>query len=149
MNPAYDFTGQVALVTGAAKGMGLATARAFAENGASVVLADLNGDLAARGMEHVRGAPCHPQTQGKIERWHRTLKNRILLENHYLPGELEAQVAAFVDHYNHRRVHESLDNLTPADVYSGRGARPSCSTASASSVRPSSSAACCTNSQAA
>ena len=66
-------------------------------------------------------APCHPQTQGKIERWHRTLKSRILLENHHLPGELEAQVAAFVEHYNHRRAHESLGNLTPADVYFGRG----------------------------
>ena len=59
--------------------------------------------------------------KGKIERWHRTLKERILLENHHLPGELEARVAAFVDHYNHRRHHESLDNLTPADVYVGRG----------------------------
>ena len=59
--------------------------------------------------------------KGKIERWHQTLKNRILLENYYLPGELEAQIAAFVDHYNHRRLHESLNNLTPADVYFGRG----------------------------
>jgi transposase InsO family protein len=42
-------------------------------------------------MRHVRGAPCHPQTQGKIERWHQTLKNRILLENYYLPGDLETQ----------------------------------------------------------
>ena len=59
--------------------------------------------------------------KGKIERWHQTLKNRILLENHYLPGELEAQIGAFVEHYNHHRVHESLENLTPADVYFGRG----------------------------
>jgi putative transposase len=59
----------------------------------------------------VRGAPCHPQTQGKIERWHQTLKNRILLENYYLPGDLEAKIDAFVDHYNHRRHHESLGNL--------------------------------------
>jgi transposase InsO family protein len=43
-------------------------------------------------MGHVRGAPCHPQTQGKIERWHQTLKNRILLENYYLPGDLEARI---------------------------------------------------------
>jgi len=48
-------------------------------------------------------APYHPQTQGKIERWHQTLKNRILLENYYLPGALEAQLTSFVDHYNHRR----------------------------------------------
>ena len=60
-------------------------------------------------------------TQGKIERWHQTLKNRILLENYYLPGDLEAQLAAFVDYYNNHRYHESLDDLTPADVYLGRG----------------------------
>ena len=72
-------------------------------------------------MGHVRGAPYHPMTQGKIERWHQTLKNRILLENYYLPGDLEAQIEAFVETYNHRRYHESLANLTPADVYFGRG----------------------------
>ncbi len=63
----------------------------------------------------------HPMTQGKIERWHQTLKNRILLEHYYLPGDLEAQIDAFVGQYNHRRYHESLGNLTPADVYFGRG----------------------------
>lgn len=72
-------------------------------------------------MEHTRGAPNHPQTQGKIERWHQTLKNRILLENYFLPGDLKHRSEAFVDHYNHRRYHESLGNLTPADVYFGRG----------------------------
>jgi transposase InsO family protein len=72
-------------------------------------------------MAHVRGAPYHPMTQGKIERWHQTLKNRILLENYYLPGDLENQIEAFVANYNHRRYHESIDNLTPADVYFGRG----------------------------
>ena len=72
-------------------------------------------------MVHVRGAPCHPQTQGKIERWHQTLKNRILLENYYLPGDLESQIARFVEHYNYRCYHESLQNLTPADIYFGRG----------------------------
>ena len=66
------------------------------------------------------GAPNHPHTQGKIERWHQTLKNRILLENHYLPGALEEAVNTFVDHYNYRRVHESLGNVTPADAYFGR-----------------------------
>ena len=71
-------------------------------------------------MSHVRGAPCHPQTQGKIERWHQTLKNRILLKNYFLPGDLEAQVEAFVEHYNNQRYHESLANVTPADVYFGR-----------------------------
>jgi len=73
-----------------------------------------------QGIQHVRGAPAHPQTQGKIERWHQTVKNRILLENYSLPGALEADIEAFVEHYNHRRYHESLNNLTPADVYFGR-----------------------------
>ena len=71
-------------------------------------------------MSHTRGKPYHPMTQGKIERWHLSLKSRILLDNYYLPGDLERAVAAFVEHYNHRRYHESLGNLTPADVYFGR-----------------------------
>ena len=62
----------------------------------------------------------HPQTQGKIERWHQTLKNRILLENYYLPGDLENQIGAFVEHYNNQRYHESIGNVTPADAYFGR-----------------------------
>jgi putative transposase len=94
--------------------------RLLSDNGASYIAGDLADWLDDRKMTHVRGAPYHPQTQGKIERWHQTLKNRILLENYYLPGDLEAQVEAFVDHYNHHRYHESLDNLTPADVYFGR-----------------------------
>src|SRR5262245_37172413 len=49
-----------------------------------------------------------------------TLKNRILFDNYYLPGDLERQISAFVEHYNHVRYHESLSNLTPADVYFGR-----------------------------
>ena len=66
------------------------------------------------------GALMHPQTQGKIERWHQTLKNRILLENYFLPGDLETQIEAFVVHYNHQRYHETLNNVTPADAYFGR-----------------------------
>jgi transposase InsO family protein len=73
-------------------------------------------------MSHVRGAPMHSQTQGKIERGHQTLKNRILLENYFLPGDLEAQIEAFVEHYNHQRYQESLSNVTPADAYFGRAA---------------------------
>jgi putative transposase len=95
--------------------------RLLSDNGASYISSDLAEWLDAKGMKHVRGAPYHPQTQGKIERWHQTLKNRILLENYYLPGDLEAQIGAFVEHYNQARHHESLGNLTPADVYLGRG----------------------------
>jgi transposase InsO family protein len=58
---------------------------------------------------------------GQRRRWHQTLKNRILLENYFLPGDLNASMERFVEHYNHHRYHESLKNLTPADVYFGRG----------------------------
>ena len=95
--------------------------RLLSDNGSSYISGDLAEWLDQQRMAHVRGAPYHPQTQGKIERWHQTLKNRILLENYYLPGDLEAQIERFIDHYNNRRYHESLDNLTPADVYFGRG----------------------------
>jgi putative transposase len=94
--------------------------RLLSDNGSSYVADDLAKWLKPRGITHVRGAPNHPQTQGKIERWHQTLKNRILLENYYLPGDLEASIGAFVERYNHQRYHESLGNLTPADVYFGR-----------------------------
>src|ERR1700680_4030274 len=95
--------------------------RLLSDNGSSYVSGDLAKWLERQDMRHTRGAPYHPMTQGKIERWHQTLKNRILLENYYLPGDLEAQIDAFVAYYNHRRYHESVDNLTPADVYFGRG----------------------------
>jgi transposase InsO family protein len=97
--------------------------RLLSDNGSSYISGDLATWLDDHNIEHVRGAPFHPQTQGKIERWHQTLKNRILLENYYLPGELEAKITTFVEHYNHRRYHESLGNLTPADVYFGRGTK--------------------------
>ncbi|HWU61128.1 MAG TPA: IS3 family transposase [Ensifer sp.] len=95
--------------------------RLLSDNGPSYVASDLGEWLEKYKIEQVHGAPGHPQTQGKIERWHQTLKNRILLENYFFQEDLEAQIAAFVEHYNHRRYHESLDNLTPADVYFGRG----------------------------
>lgn len=95
--------------------------RLLSDNGSSYISEELAEWLDEQRMSHVRGAPYHPQTQGKIERWHQTLKNRILLENHYLPGDLKAQITAFIEHYNYRRYHESLENLTPADVYFGRG----------------------------
>ena len=95
--------------------------RLLSDNGPSYVAGELAEWLEGNGMDHVRGAPYHPQTQGKIERWHQTLKNQILLENYFLPGDLKGQIGRFVDHYNNHRYHESLNNLTPADVYFGRG----------------------------
>ena len=92
----------------------------LSDNGPSYIAAELAEWIQANGMSHRRSAPLHPQTQGKIERWHQTLKSRILLENYFLPGDLEHQIEAFIKHYNHQRYHESLSNVTPADVYFGR-----------------------------
>ena len=94
--------------------------RLLSDNGSSYISGDLAKWLEDKSMDHVRGAPYHPQTQGKIERWHQTLKNRVLLENYFLPGDLMASIEAFVTYYNHERYHESLNNVTPADVYFGR-----------------------------
>ncbi len=94
--------------------------RLLSDNGASYISSDLADWLEDHAMDHVRGAPYHPQTQGKIERWHQTLKNRVLLENYFLPGDLKANIESFVTYYNHHRYHESLGNVTPADVYFGR-----------------------------
>jgi hypothetical protein len=79
-------------------------------------------------MKHTRGKPYHPMTQGKIERWHLSSKSRILLENYYLPGDLKRAVADFVEHYNHRRYHESVDNLTPADLLRPQRTYPAATT---------------------
>ena len=95
--------------------------RLLSDNGSSYIAGELAEWLDERNMGHVRGAPNHPQTQGKIERWHQTMKNRVLLENYFLSEDLARQIETFVDYYNHHRYHESLGNLTPADVYFGRG----------------------------
>ena len=95
--------------------------RLLSDNGPSYVSSGFAEWLEEKGIEHTRGKPYHPQTQGKIERWHQSLKNRILLENYYLPGELKSRIEEFIIHYNTRRYHESLNNLTPEDVWLGRG----------------------------
>ena len=117
MMRAAQIAGLVALPPIAALAEAWPTEQQSAPSGQAVMLHEW---LDEQKMKHVRGAPYHPQTQGKIERWHQTLKNRILLENYFLPGDLEAQIGAFIEHYNHHRYHESLGNVTPADAYFGR-----------------------------
>ena len=94
--------------------------RPLSDNGPSYIAGELAEYIEANRMSHVRGAPMYPQIQGKIERWRQTLKNRILPENYFLPGDLEARIEAFVEHYNHQRYHESLANVTLADACFGR-----------------------------
>jgi putative transposase len=92
----------------------------LSDNGSCYIAAEFKEYLRKRGIKPIHGAACHPQTQGKIERYHRTIKNVILLENYYSPEELQRAIAEFVHYYNFKRYHESLDNMTPADVYYGR-----------------------------
>lgn len=94
--------------------------RLLSDNGPCYISGQLSEYLKDNGMAHTRGRPYHPQTQGKIERWHRTMKNQILLDNYYFPSELEERLQKFVSYYNHERYHESLNNVTPADVFYGR-----------------------------
>jgi len=94
--------------------------RLLSDNGPAYLSKQLAEYLKEQEMKHVRGAPFHPMTQGKIERWHRSLKNVVRLQHYYIPSQLEKEIEAFVNYYNHERYHESLDNMTPADVYFGR-----------------------------
>ncbi len=95
--------------------------RLLSDNGPCYISGELADYLEENGLSHTRGRPYHPQTQGKIERWHRSMKNQILLNNYYLPCELQEHLQKFVSYYNHERYHEALNNLTPADVFYGRG----------------------------
>ena len=95
--------------------------RLLSDNGPCYISKDLREYLEKRAITHIRSRPYHPQTQGKIERYHRSLKNVIMLDNYYFPEELEQAIREFVEYYNYHRYHEALNNLTPADVYYGRG----------------------------
>jgi len=106
--------------TGVAQVMVKHRPRLLSDNGPCYLSKELREYLDEQKIEHTRGAPYHPQTQGKIERYHRSMKNVVKLENYYYPWELEKAIRQFVDYYNHQRYHESLDNVTPADMFYGR-----------------------------
>jgi transposase-like protein len=94
--------------------------RLLSDNGPCYLSGELKKYLKRKDIDHIRGAPYHPMTQGKIERYHRSMKNVIKLLNYEYPGELEQAIDEFVKYYNKQRYHEALDNLTPEDVYLGR-----------------------------
>jgi putative transposase len=91
--------------------------RVLTDNGSAYVSKYLKQYFHSQDIQHVRSAPYHPMTQGKIERYHRSMKNLLLLEHYYLPQELEQRIEEWVQYYNYQRYHESLDNCTPAQVY--------------------------------
>ena len=92
----------------------------LSDNGPGYVSRQFGEYLRLVGVRHITAAPYHPQTNGKIERYHRTIKGEINLVPHEMPGELEKAIKAFIEYYNYRRYHEGIGNVTPYDVYTGR-----------------------------
>lgn len=94
--------------------------RLLSDNGPCYISGKLKEYLDEHEISHTRGAPYHPMTQGKIERYHRTMKNVILLQKFFYPWELEVEIDRFINYYNNERYHESINNLIPKDVYNGK-----------------------------
>lgn len=95
----------------------------LSDNGSCYISHELAEYLDDKDIKHVRGRPLHPQTQGKIERYHRSMKNIVKLDNYFSPGQLEEKLKEFVHYYNFERYHESLQNVTPSEVYFGTAYR--------------------------
>jgi putative transposase len=92
----------------------------LSDNGSGYVSRAFNDYLHLVGIDHIRAAPFHPQTNGKIERYHESLKKQVNQLTYEFPSDLEKAITDFVDYYNHRRYHIALGNVTPADVLNGR-----------------------------
>jgi putative transposase len=94
--------------------------RIISDNGPQFVARDFKDFIRIHGMTHVRTSPYYPQSNGKLERWHGSLKQECIrparLES---LAEARAKVTAYVDHYNHVRLHSALGYVTPADKLNG------------------------------
>ena len=94
--------------------------RLLSDNGPGYVSRAFRDYLGMVGIKHILATPFHPQTNGKLERYHQTIKRDVNQVPYELPADLEAAIAAFVSYYNYRRYHKALGNVTPSDVLKGR-----------------------------
>ncbi len=93
--------------------------RLYSDNGGGFVSDVLNDYLAGHGIEHIYGTPYHPQGRGKIERFNRTIKDKLCLVVYCSPDELREAINKAVEAYNNTP-HEAHSNVSPNDVYDGR-----------------------------
>ena len=94
--------------------------RLLSDNGPGYVKRAFRDYLTLVGIRHILATPFHPQTNGKLERYHQSIKRDVNQVPYELPADLEAAIAAFVGYYNYRRYHKALGNVTPSDVLKGR-----------------------------
>lgn len=95
--------------------------RIISDNGPQFVARDFKSFVRIAGMTHVRTSPYYPQSNGKLERWHKTVKSEGIRPKTPLTVDQARQVVAdFVDEYNHRRLHSAIGYVTPADRLAGR-----------------------------
>ena len=92
----------------------------LSDNGSHFTASVFRNYLSDNNIKYANGKPYHPMTQGKIERYHRTMKNIILLEHDQFPWQLKNRIDQFVNYYNKKRVHEAINNLTPEQVWKGQ-----------------------------
>jgi putative transposase len=94
--------------------------RLLTDNGPGYIAKVLEDYLRMQSIRHIRCSPHHPQTNGKLERFHQTLKTRLNVLVYSSPEALHRAMAEFIEYYNQRRYHEGIGNVAPADVYYGR-----------------------------
>ena len=94
--------------------------RLLSDDGPGYVSRAFRDHLGLVGIRHILAAPYHPQTNGKLERYHQSIKQDVNQVPYEVPGDLEVATLGFVDYYNHRRYHKALSNVTPDDVLRGR-----------------------------
>ena len=92
----------------------------LSDNGAGYLSRSFRDYLNLVGIGHILAAPFHPQTNGKLERYHQSIKKEVNQLLYEAPSQPERAIADFVEYYNYRRYHKALGNVTPADVLYGR-----------------------------